>query len=708
MNMHITADLPDKERDRVERLSQLGVMDTSAELILDGFTQLAAEICGSPISLISLVDDRRQWWKSAVGLPQGGETPIEYAFCGHAVRNEGLFEVEDARLDARFRDNPLVCGEPHVVHYAGVPLTMPEGEQVGTLCVINSLPGRLTPSQRKAMEVLARGVVALLLLREKERQASEARLEAEAAKSAAADAANSAKAIFLAFMSHEIRTPMNGMLGMLELLGLTSLDEEQRSTLNVIRASSSSLLRILDDVLDFSKIEAGQMEICPEPSSIPQILRDVERTYVSMAQQKGVTLVSRADPNIAPLLRVDALRLRQILGNFVSNAIKFTAQGSVEILAEHAEDTNGLEHIRFLVRDTGIGVSAENQRRLFQPFSQGNAHEARRAGGTGLGLTICRRLAEMMGGSVEMTSQLGRGTTMSLRLAFERVGPEAASTALNPTAPSGAAVSRRRLLSVAQAEQNRTLALIVDDHPTNRLLLQRQMNTLGYAVETAEDGEQALRLWETGRFALVVTDCEMPGMDGWELARRIRAAEAVRGSNRTPVVACTARALESEVAKCLQAGMDDCLVKPINLTRLQQMLEKWVALPDDRASRHEAIAATSVDPVPAVDLSVLQQAWGDEPGSLREVLDMFRLVNDEDAAMLRVGVEERNLAPVGLASHRMLGASKLVGAHDFAAVCERISSAHTSRAWERVEAELPSFERELVRLNAFIQRLETK
>jgi CheY-like chemotaxis protein len=236
--------------------------------------------------------------------------------------------------------------------------------------------------------------------------------------------------------------------------------------------------------------------------------------------------------------------------------------------------------VRFTVKDTGIGVSAEEMSKLFVPFAQAAAGSDRRHGGTGLGLSICRKLATMMGGSVEMSSSPGVGTTMILIIVL-RI-PEPSTIALlaphASTIVADVVAERRHAPEVMQAEEEKTLILLVDDHPVNRMVMARQVSMLGYATETAEDGFAALDLWSTGRFGLLITDCNMPEMDGYELARRIREVEARKGLPRTPIIACTANAMGGEAEKCRAAGMDDYITKPTQIPQLAEKLDHWLPL----------------------------------------------------------------------------------------------------------------------------------
>ncbi len=517
----------------------------------------------------------------------------------------------------------------------------------------------------------------------------EARLRAS---EAGAVEANHAKSAFLAAMSHEIRTPMIGVTGMVEVLAHTSLDADQRRALNVIQSSAQSLLQIIGDILDFSKIEAGRLELQPVATSLSRVIHSVVANFSGSASSKGLTLTCTVDERVPPAHYADALRLRQILSNFLSNAIKFTDAGVVQAVLEwrggdpRGDPEQGRDLLCFRVTDTGIGVSSQAQSRLFQPFSQAEGDTTRRFGGTGLGLAICRRLAELMGGEVGMESVPGLGTTMRLMVTLPRapaseVAPEPAS----PTAAAG--FMARSLPTIEEAERERSLVLLVDDHPTNRLVIARQLALAGYASEAAEDGEAGLQKWRSGRYALLLSDVHMPRLDGYELARTIRAEEARDGRVRTPIVALTASALKGEAERCLAAGMDDYMAKPVGIPALTAALQRWlphtIPAPAD-AAMPDAVALPQLAHPPALDPVTLDALTGGNVAVARELLDDFLASTVQDLTELDSAREAGDLPALTRQAHKVKGAARMVGALELAEAAGQLEASGRGEEWPAI------------------------
>ena len=509
----------------------------------------------------------------------------------------------------------------------------------------------------------------------------------------AAEHANASKDTFLATMSHEIRTPMSGLLGMLELLALSKLNSEQAETLAVARDSGHALGRIIDDILDHAKIKAGKLTITPEPIALGHLLQRNINTYFAVASRKGLTLRQVVDPRISPALLADPLRLLQVLGNLVSNAIKFTEQGYVEVRAELVGRADGVEKVCLSVKDTGIGMTPEVQARVFQPFEQGGIDTERLYGGTGLGLAISRRLAQMMGSDIVVESTPGIGTTMSVTLELAVTGAQPiqrlASASLQPLwqqADQQAAPAPPSALVAAAAGAAGPWVLAVDDNPTNRLLIARQLAALGMQVQTAAHGQEALYMWRASKFALVITDCNMPEMDGYALTRAIRHAEAGQSRVRTPVLGWTANALPSTLTDCHAAGMDDVLTKPAELAQLRALLVQWLpgmAPAPNQAPNQAPDQATGLVSGPAlgdpdtcaIDLTLIRQVVGNDPQVFQQFIASIHQAFQAQIPEVSEALQGQQLGTIAQAGHKLKGAAGSVGAQALMDLCGRIETA---------------------------------
>ena len=489
--------------------------------------------------------------------------------------------------------------------------------------------------------------------------------------------ANRAKDSFLATMSHEIRTPLGGLLGMMELLDLSRLSPDQRELLGAARNSGNSLLRIVNDILDWSKIEAGKLELAPRAATLSGLLKSVVGTYAQLASEKNLQLELEVDPALGAIHLFDPLRLSQILNNFTSNAIKFTARGTVRLRAQRLAHRAGYDTVCFSVQDSGMGIDQEQQARLFQHYQQASADTARMYGGTGLGLAICRSLAELMGGTLGVESSAGIGSTFSfiVELPIANVALPADPGQQHASAPEP------DITPLGGAGQPLAL-LIVDDHPLNRMLLKQQLALLGLQADAAADGAEAMSLWQSQHFDLIITDCHMPEMDGYELTRNIRAIEQHTGSKRIPIIAWTANVLAEEEQRCRAAGMDDLLTKPTELAELRAKLLNWlvkagvIPLPPRNPQPSAAtLPSTGAAPdVAALDVAVLANI-STRHAAQAEMLQEFNVYNRSDVAKLQAALQAGDPAAVAQGAHRIKGACRMVGALELEGICARIEQA---------------------------------
>jgi signal transduction histidine kinase/CheY-like chemotaxis protein/HPt (histidine-containing phosphotransfer) domain-containing protein len=573
----------------------------------------------------------------------------------------------------------------------------------------------------------------------------------------AAEAAMLAKSEFLASMSHEIRTPLNGILPLLDIVLGTELSPAQREYLITANASAKELLRIVDDILDYSKAEAGKLDLESVSINIRELVDSVKRLLEKPAEAKGLAMRAVVDPDVRPVVRGDPMRIRQILTNLMGNAIKFTQRGGVSVRVSKRNDTATQHELLFAVRDTGIGLAADAAARLFQPFTQADASVTRRYGGTGLGLTICKKLVDLMGGRIGVRSEPGRGSVFWFTIPFEKapgdmsgahksltgarvllaaspqraqhVTPILATLELDAThvTDAGATLARlkqaaplgktfsfdllivdtgsvtgdvgallRGILADHQLDALRILALgldtapdprvvpaparaddaalrqgvrsafgvapqaraqpvlsapltpaaphsdqplvgkvlLVEDHPVNQKVAQKLLERLGLTVDVTENGEVALERLREQPYAMVLMDCQMPVLDGYSATRRLREIEAGQGKPRTPVIAMTAHAMSGDRERCLQAGMDDYLSKPLDRQLLEQTLARWMPKSPDLPPAPTVFAAAAPATPPEATLPAMPNPPPPDTLDTATLVDLEDIMGDELATLV--------------------------------------------------------------------------
>lgn len=602
--------IPHNELERLAALKRYNILDTLPDHAFNDATKLVSYICGVPIAHISFIDESRQWFKSEIGIGVS-EVPREITFCQYTIMDSKMVEISDTFLNDQFKDDPNVTGGFKIRFYAGIPLTTPDGYNIGTICAIDHVSKELNENQRNALSIVAKHVINQLELRTKN-------IELDAQRKIA-ERAVLAKDSFLANMSHEIRTPLNAIIGFTDLLAQTKLDATQHDYIDSVQIAGENLLLIINDILDLSKIESGNLTIETEPFNLKKTLKHVYN-LLKVKVPKDIEFNLFLDADMPEMVVGDQGRLNQVLVNLVGNALKFTEDGEVTVSVKMVEETDNHYALRFSVKDTGIGIPENKLKTIFERFTQAEESTTRRFGGTGLGLSIVKQLIELQNAEIQVKSKEGRGSEFFFVLTYEK----AAYTETKTETLSGENLGRLKIL-------------LCEDNVLNQKLAKSVINNFGFELDIAENGEVGIELLLKNEYDLILMDLQMPVKDGYQTTEYIRKDM----NSSIPIVAMTAHSLIGEQERCYDVGMNAYVPKPFKQAVLLEAIKAALS-PDNKLNRKRK-----------VDLSFIDETSSGDQNFRKEIIALFIEKIPADVAQLQEAFQNNDHDMVKRLTHNM-------------------------------------------------------